>query len=712
MPLVVVRAPAGYGKSTFASQWCRTDDRPSAWLSLRDADNDALQLLGRLAVALEALESVDPGLVVALQRPMPPVEAVLLPRFLDGLALRGPFQLGLDDVHLLDSPQAIVVLKSLANAVPEGSQVIVVSRADPPIGLARLRAAGSLHELGASDLALDESEAARLLAVAGVRLSREEVSELWSATEGWAAGLALTAMSRIKDDRYNPPALLSLERRGIADYFREQVLDVEPDDLRQFLLATSGVQRLSGPLCDAMTGRSDSAEVLSSLAATNLFVIPLDDEGHWFRYHHLFQSLLEAESALLGEPRARDLMDRAAAWHEENGDPAEAFDYARRARNFDRAGRVLLRDYEGYLAVGRHDTVLRWLDQCREEDIESDPQLAIAAAWMRIHSGDGERANRYLAAAERSELDRPSSDGASSLHAAMINLRATLGPRGAKQMLEDSISLVDSELAARTRRLAAGYRSLAVAHMCLGNTVESIDAFNEMLALTQNNPRTRYVWIYGLGLLALAHGDLGDWARAERLTRQAEENVADLERVVERLPVIVARAVIAAHAGDHAAAADALGAARALMPTAGAGALQQAELGLRCAQAAHAIGDEARARSLARDAELACRRVVDPGSIQARVSAFRDRMAGVNPLIASLSPAETRVLRQLATHRTLQEIAEHLYVSRPTVKTHVAAIYSKLGVTSRADAVAALGKLGNEWVIQLSDSEEVEEVTF
>jgi LuxR family transcriptional regulator, maltose regulon positive regulatory protein len=157
--------------------------------------------------------------------------------------------------------------------------------------------------------------------------------------------------------------------------------------------------------------------------------------------------------------------------------------------------------------------------------------------------------------------------------------------------------------------------------------------------------------------------------------------------------------VVAAHAGDHAAAAAALGAAQELMPTAGAGALQQAELMLRCAQAAHGIGDEARARSLARDAELVCRRVVDPGSIQARVSTFRDRMAGVDPLIASLSPAETRVLRQLATHRTLQEIAERLFVSRPTVKTHVAAIYSKLGVATRTEAVALLGPQPDEGVI-------------
>jgi LuxR family transcriptional regulator, maltose regulon positive regulatory protein len=698
--VVVVRAPAGYGKSTFAAQWCRSDPRIVAWLSLRDADNDAVRLLGRLAVALDP---VDVELVAALDRPAPRVQDVLLPRFLDDLTVRVPFQLTLDDVHLINSPSSIGVLKGLADAVPEGSQLVLVSRAEPPISLARLRALGDLYELAAVDLALNGAETAQLLSLAGVHLSSEEVVELWSATEGWAAGLALAAMSRLKGKPIKPFAALTLGRRDIDDYFREEVLELQAEDVRQFLLATSGVQRLCGPLCDAMTGRRDSAELLNELAATNLFVIPLDEDRRWFRYHHLFQALLEAEMEAAGEHRPGDLMSRASAWHEQHGDPAEAFEYARRATDFDRAGRILLRHYEEHLASGRLETVLRWLDRCREEDIESDPQLAISAAWVRSHTGDGARANRYLAAAERTNLDRPSADGASSLRAAMVNLRASLGTRGATQMLHDGLSLVDSELPQRTRRLPAGYRNVGVAHLILGHPSQAIDALNEMLALTETRPQTRYLWIYCLGMLALAHSDLGDWARADRLTRQAEDNVTDLEHIVERLPVLVARSAIAAHVGDRAATQNALVMMRELMPTIRAAPVLEAELSLRGAQAAHGIGDGVTASALGRDADLACRRVRDPGSIPTRIAALRARLADIDPQVALLSPAEKRVLRQLATHRTLHEIAEHLYVSRSTIKTHVAAIYSKLGVTTRAGAVAALGQPQDQRVIEPGD---------
>ncbi|MGZ4708241.1 MAG: LuxR C-terminal-related transcriptional regulator [Acidimicrobiales bacterium] len=707
-PLVVVRAPAGYGKSTFAAQWCRSDDRPVSWLSLREADNDAVQLLSRVAAALEALEPVDAELVKALQTPTPRVEAALLPRFLDSLASRSPFLLALDDVHLLTSPSALAVLKGLAHDVPPGSQVVLVCRAEPPIGLARLRAAGDLHELQAADLALDEAETAELLAQAGVHLSPEEITELWTATEGWAAGLALAAMSRLKENPANPLASLSLGRRDIGDYFREEVLDVESDSVREFLIATSGVQRLCGPLCDAMTGRTDSADLLRELATTNLFVIPLDDDRRWFRYHHLFQDLLQAELEVSGEQRGADLLSRAAAWHEDHGDPSEAFEYAHRANDLDRAGRILLRHRDEYLGSGRIETVLRLLDLCQEEDIESDPQLAIAAAWVTGHAGDTERANRYLAAAERSpDLDRPSSDGATSLRAAVVNLRGTLGTRGAAQMLEDGRSVIDSELPERTRWLLGGYRNVGVAHLLLGHTNDAIDALSETIVLTEANPATRYVRMYCLGMLALAHGDLGDWARADRYTRQAEEILTGLEHNVQRLPVLVARAATAAHAGDASRAADALAQAREMMSTARAVPFLQAEMSLRCAEAAHSLGDDDAEKALVWDAVLASRRLVDPGSIPTRIADLQERMAGTDPLLALLSPAEKRVLRQLATHRTLQEIAEHLYVSRPTVKTHVAAIYSKLGVTTRAEAVAALGNRDGGWVIHLGDSDVV-----
>ena len=583
-----------------------------------------------------------------------------------------------------------------------------MSRVDLPIGLARLRAAGDLHEVRAADLALDLVETARLLAEAGVELTSEETTELWTATEGWAAGLALAAMSRLSENAAPSLAWPSLGRGDIGDYFREEVLDLESDDVQQFLVATSGVQRLCGSLCDAMTGRTDSAELLQRTGGHEPLRRPPRRRPAMVPLPPPVPGAAPGGAQTTGEQRRADLMARAAAWHEGHGDPAEAFESAHQARDLDLAGRILLRHRDGYLGSGRIETVLRLLDVCGDEDIESDPQLAIAAAWVTAHAGDPERANRYLAAAERSEdLDRPSSDGATSLRATMINLRGTLGTHGAAQMLEDGHSVIGSELTPRTRWLVGGYRNVGVAHLLLGQTHEAIDALNETIELTEVDPATRYVRLYCLGMLALAHGDLGDWARAERCTDEAEEILAGLEHNVQRLPALVARATGAAHGGDATRAIDAMAIAREMMSSARAAPFLQAELSVRCAQVAHSLGDDAAANALLEDAVIASRRLGDPGTIPGRISDLVGRMAGADPLLASLSPAEKRVLRQLATHRTLQEIAEHLYVSRPTVKTHVASIYAKLGVATRTDAVAALGHRDDGLVIHLRDDDAV-----
>ena len=335
-PVMVVVAPAGYGKSTFAAQWCRSDQRSVAWLSLRDADNDAVRLLRRLTEALEGLEPIDAELLETLNRPTSQIDSVLLPRFLDDLRRRIPFQLVLDDADFVNTPAATRALKGLADAVPVGSQLILITRSELPVGLARIRAAGDLHEVGTTDLALDEDETRQLLAVAGLDLSAEEVNEIWTITEGWAAGLTLAVIACRRDGQPSPLTSISGTRRDIADYFREEVLATEPEDIRKFLLTTSIVQRLSGALCDAMTGRGDSSRLLSELAATNLFVIPLDDHQHWFRYHHLFQDLLQGELDRAPELSKTDLYERAAAWHEAHGDPGEAFEYARCSHDFDR----------------------------------------------------------------------------------------------------------------------------------------------------------------------------------------------------------------------------------------------------------------------------------------------------------------------------------------------------------------------------------------
>lgn len=689
--VVLIKAPAGYGKTTVASQWSRSDARPSAWLSLYEADNDATTLLIQLTRALGTLNAIDPELLAILEAPSPGIETVVLSRLLEDLGRSAPIQLVLDDVHIIDSPRALRVLKALVNAIPAGSQAVLVSRSVPPLGLARLRAAGDLHEIGPSDLAMDDAEGEELLATAGVHLDPDAVAELMAATEGWPTGLALVALAHRAGPEADPAALSSRSRSDIADYFREEVLDVQPEDIRQFLLSTSLVDQVCGPLGDAMTSRTDSTAVLRELAATNLFVIPVDDQGEWFRYHHLFQDLLIGELARRGEDAASELFDRAAAWYDGHGHPSEAFECARRARDLDRAGRVLLRHWDDYIGTGRIETLQRWLARCEEADIESDPQLALAAGWVTGHSGDAERANRYLAAAQRAPLDRPSPDGATSLHATMLNLRGSLGTAGVQQMLEDGLSLVESERAARTRWLIGGLRIVGFAHLLLGRPSEALGPLNEVVELSEGLDRARLPRVFCLGLLALCHGDLGDWTTARAVIGEAERHLTGVEHTVERLPVVVARAAISLQDGDGQAATVAVAHARELMPTSLATPGIRAELALRAATAAHRLGKGAVARELIGVSELACQRLGEAGSIPARIEALQERIAGVGSRVGQLTPAEQRIVRQLATHRTLKEIGEHLYISRSTVKTHVASIYSKLGVTTRDGAVAAMG---------------------
>jgi LuxR family transcriptional regulator, maltose regulon positive regulatory protein len=682
-PVMTVVAPAGYGKTTFAAQWCHEDDRAVAWLGMSDADNDPVRLVQRIAQAFEELEEVAPGLVEGLTRGSRTDAA--LAGLIDTMAQRSPVLVVVDDAHRLHRRPALDVLGAVANAMPSGSQLVLASRAEPPIPIARLRVAGDLHEVGAVDLAFDEAETAAVLEQAGVAIADDELAELWAHTEGWPAAVTLVAMTQ-RDGRLVAP---TDRHRHLADYFTEEVLSRESDGLRRFLLETSLTLRISAPLCDAITGRDDAAQRLRELAASNLFVVPLDESREWYRYHHLFQGLLRAELEATVEDLA-PLFDRAAAWHEEFGDPAEAFEYATAAHNFGRAGRILLGHWEQYADCGRLETLLLLLNRCREEDIESDSQLAIGAGWVVGHLGDAERTQRYLAAAARGDLDGPAADGSSSLEAALRLLRAAVGPHGASQMLDDGRSLVASELPERTPSLVGAYRSVGVAKLLLGHPDEAVTALDEAVQLSGPNPALSHLAVWSLGHLALAHIDLGQWRRAETFTREAETAMGALDGQIATVPVLAARATIQANAGDRAGTLDDIAKANAAVRTTTAGACLRAHLICRSAEAAHLVGEHELAGDLAIEARSACAHAGDAGVIRERLDRLEFDLVRVDPRVATLTPAEKRVLNQLATHRTQQEIAGRLYVSRATVKTHVQSIYAKLGVSSRDEAVATL----------------------
>ena len=448
-PVVVLSAAAGYGKSIFAAQMCQSDSRACAWCSMLESDNDPLALINHIVGALGEIRAVPDWYLEACRHPSTRGEAGLLPGLVDLMVDCAPFMLVLDDLHLVTSARSEALLRDVVRALPAGCRLTIGTRADPEIGLARLRVAQQVAEVRAPALALDRDEISLFLDAAGVAHDSAAVAELERITEGWPAGVALTTLS------LDTPALaadtvreFSGSGHDVAEFLFEEVLARQEPSIRTFLIETSVVQRMSSRLCDFMLERSGSGDILRQLERTNLFIVALDEQHEWFRYHHLFRDMLRIELDRTEPDRARALLRRAGVWHERDGASEEAFEYARVAGDFRLAGRVALRHWEEYVHFGRLESLRLWLMKCRDDQIESDTALSIGAGWVFAQLGDGERAERYLAAAERGDdLDEPSPDGATSLRSQMVNLRSVIGTRGVAQMLEDGRYVYASESA-------------------------------------------------------------------------------------------------------------------------------------------------------------------------------------------------------------------------------------------------------------------------
>ena len=320
--VVLVCAPAGYGKSTLVAQWADLDPRPSGWVQLGHGDNDPVVLLARVAAALERTGPVRGELLEELSRPTRRIDEVGLPLLAAELGERDPFVLVLDDVDVVTAEKSRAILGFLVDQVRSGSQLVLVSRGDPGVPLGRLRASGDLVEIGTELLALDAQETRDVAASGGLELSEEAAEALRERTEGWAAAVALATLSlRGRDDADMRAAGLSGNQEQIADYLLEEVLKRQPEHLKRFLLGTSILDRMTAPLCDAVLGTADAAISLETLARSNAFVVPLDDRREWYRYHHLFSDLLRAELKWRHPELLPVYLGRAAGWCEQHGTP-------------------------------------------------------------------------------------------------------------------------------------------------------------------------------------------------------------------------------------------------------------------------------------------------------------------------------------------------------------------------------------------------------
>ena len=432
--LVVVAAPAGYGKSVVLSEWVRGMTEPVAWLSLDGGDNDPVRFWRHV---LAALDVVRPGLAERLGPlagpPAPPAYDALVSALINDVVADPGLPdvlLVLDDYHLISSDTLQASVRFLLDHRPPQLRVVLASRSDPPLGLARYRGRGELGEVRAADLRFTVDEAAELLRQVAADLDLAAAAALAERTEGWAVGLQLAALSlRTQPDVARFVAAFTGSHRYVLDYLTEEVLARQREDLRNFLLETSVLERLSGSLCNAVTGRDDSQDLLEEVDRSGLFVVQLDDVRDWWRYHHLFADLLRTR--LEQDPEhARRLNRNAARWYEQQKLPDPAIRHALAAGEQEWAARLVEEHFDTVFNLrGEQATIQSWLPALPEELIRSRPRLLLAQAQMASMHGDLQTMEPLLDAAERvigradEEPFEPSTGPEGSL---LVNARAML----------------------------------------------------------------------------------------------------------------------------------------------------------------------------------------------------------------------------------------------------------------------------------------------
>jgi LuxR family maltose regulon positive regulatory protein len=500
-PLTLITAPAGFGKTTLMASCIASCGLPVAWLSLNKNDNQVGRFLNYLIAALHGVDKrigSDAAQLMAGMQPAPS-EAVLTSLVNDLDATTGEMVLALDDYQFISSQAVHEKVSFLLEHCPKTFHLVIATRSDPPLPLSRLRARGHTVELRTVDLRFTESEAAQFLNdVMGLHLDVGAVAVLEERTEGWIAGLQMAALSMRGRDAERVDSLIQAfagTHRFIMDYLLEEVLVREPEEVQTFLLQTAILTRLSGPLVDAVTGASGGQEMLERLERRNLFVVPLDDERRWYRYHHLFADLLQARLYQSGPERVAELLSRAAEWCEGDGQVAQAVGYALTAQDYRRAAGLIARYWYDTMTEGEIETVWSWLDTLPEVVVRSSASLSIAYCWVlwfrdqigaiEAHLADAEHALGELV--DSKEFDK-NNEAYATLPAELAALRSFVARYNhefetAAAHAERALSLVPENLPPRAdaQLRTPIFLALATAYDGAGNLDRAADAYAETI---------------------------------------------------------------------------------------------------------------------------------------------------------------------------------------------------------------------------------------
>src|SRR5437763_2835590 len=437
--LTLISAPAGFGKTTLVSEWLAGGPRPTAWLSLDEGDNDPTRFLMYLVAALQTIAAtIGEGVLGALQSPQPPPTVSILTALLNDITtIKDPFVLVLDDYHVIDAEAIDQALTYLVEHHPPQMHLVIATREDPQLPLARLRARGQLTELRAADLRFTPSEAAGFLNQGmGLNLSAEDITALETRTEGWIAGLQLAAISmQGHQDTTSFIKSFTGSHHFVLDYLVEEVLQQQPESLQTFLLRTSILDRLCGSLCDAvlLTPSGSGQETLEYIERANLFLVPLDNERRWYRYHQLFAELLRqrlpqsiASSPAEAESQVNALHRRASLWYEDQGLSLEAFQYAAAAHDVERAARLVEGDGMPLHFRGAGAPVLNWLESLPRTALDARPSLWVTYASTLLFGGQHTAVEEKLQAAEAALQGTEPDHRTTDLVGRIASMRATL----------------------------------------------------------------------------------------------------------------------------------------------------------------------------------------------------------------------------------------------------------------------------------------------
>lgn len=690
-------APPGYGKTTLLAQWAERQGARVAWVSCDNTDDDPAALWSDVTKAIDAVSPLDATASRLLAANGGGIGIV--PALVAAIAPAGPpMTIVLDHLEHVSSTASHAALTEFAIRVPDGWRLAMASREPLPIPTARLRAQGRIMELGPVDLAMSETEAGQLLAGAGVEAPAMRTAELLARTEGWPVGLYLAALA-MRTGRPIGDLSFGGDDRWVGEYLRSELLSrVTPTEAR-LLLRTSVLERLCGPLCDAVADMNGSARELEDLVGRNLLVIPLDRQRMWYRYHHLLREHMLAELRMQGPNEIAQLHSRAAAWYVANDMPEDAIEHAQAAADADLVATLILELMSPVWASGRVDTVLRWM-QWLEGHPSARHYSAVMAHGALIYAllGRASEAERWAEVAERMPPQPGLLKDGSSVAGMLSYLRANLARDGVAAMRRDARSAWEALGPGSPFRATMAHVE-GVSYL-LEADLDQADAImaraSDLAAAMGNMPFVSLI----LAERCVVATERDDWPAADFLAHRALSVVEQGEfgGYWTSALVFAAAARSAAHAGDmHAARRLSRRAAQLRPLLTDALPVVSVQALVELARAYLGFADQDGAAAALSQATRILKRRPDLGTLPDTVALLQARIGQIrtSPIGASsLTAAELRLVPLLPTYLSMQEIGERLHISRNTVKSELISLYRKLGVSSRSEAVRRTRDLG------------------